>query len=135
MTDLGALVDAMPFARALGVTLDTATPQEVRGRLAYSADHCTLGGALHGGAVMTLADSIGAVCAYLNIPEAARTTTLDSHSRFFRAVREGTLHAFSTPVHTGRTTITVHTDLTDDQGRRVAHTTQTQAVLAPPTDR
>ena len=78
---------------------------------------------------MAFADTVGAVCAVANLPEGAGTSTIESKTNFFRAVREGTVTATSTPLHVGRTTIVVQTDLTDDRGKRVARVTQTQAVL------
>ncbi|QIZ39917.1 PaaI family thioesterase [Saccharopolyspora sp. ASAGF58] len=119
----------MPFAVSLGVQIDAASAEEVRGHLDWSPQHCTSGGVLHGGAVMALADSIGAVCAFLNLPEGAHTATIESKTNFFRALREGALHAVSRPLHIGRTSIAVQTELLDDSGRRIGHTTQTQAVL------
>ncbi|MGW1676114.1 PaaI family thioesterase [Saccharopolyspora sp. NPDC002376] len=128
-TDQQQLIALMPFAEALGVRISTATPQEVRAHLDWTPQHCTAGGALHGGALMTLADSAGAICAYLNLPDGAATATTESKTNFFRALREGTLHAVSRPLHVGRTSITAQTELLDDTGRRIGHTTQTQAVL------
>jgi uncharacterized protein (TIGR00369 family) len=78
---------------------------------------------------MTLADSLGGVCAFLNLPEGAKTSTIESKTNFFRSLRSGTLHGESRPLHVGRTTIVVVTDLVDDDGKRVAHVVQTQAVL------
>jgi 1,4-dihydroxy-2-naphthoyl-CoA hydrolase len=123
-----ALLSAMPFALELGVLLDSAEPGEVRGRLAWSPERCTAGGVLHGGALMALADSLGGICAFLNLPPDAQTATISSATAFMRAVREGEVSAVSRPLHTGRTVIVVQTDLTDD-ARRVAQVTQTQAVL------
>jgi 1,4-dihydroxy-2-naphthoyl-CoA hydrolase len=127
--DLAALNASMPFATALGITLDHAEPAEVRGRLAWAADRCTVGGLLHGGALMTLADSVGAVCAFLNLPAGATTSTIESKTNFFRGVRSGDATAAAHPLHVGRTTIVVQTDIRDDDDRRVALVTQTQAVL------
>ncbi len=129
MSDPGALVDLMPFAAAVGIEIDSATPEAVTGRMPWAAERCTAGGILHGGALMTLADSIGAVCAFLNLPEGATTSTIESKTNFFRGVRQGTVHAAATVLHAGRTTIVVQTALTDDDGRLVAQVTQTQAVL------
>jgi 1,4-dihydroxy-2-naphthoyl-CoA hydrolase len=119
----------MPFARATGVELITARKEEVVGRLAWAAERTTAGGVLHGGAIMTLADSTGAVCAFLNLPDGARTSTISSSTVFTGAVRSGGVTATSTPLRVGRTTIAVRTDLSDDAGRFVAHVTQIQAVL------
>jgi uncharacterized protein (TIGR00369 family) len=80
---------------------------------------------------MALADTVGAVCAYLNLPEGAVTATVESKTNFFRGVRAGTLHATARPLHVGRSFIVVQTDLTDDSGRAIGQTTQTQAVIAP----
>ncbi|MFP3907206.1 MAG: PaaI family thioesterase [Acidimicrobiales bacterium] len=119
----------MPFAEASGVEVESATADEVRGSMPWAAERCTIGGLLHGGALMLLADSVGAICAFLNLPEGASTSTIESKTNFFRGVREGRVHAVSTPLHVGRATIAVQTDVRDDQGRRVALVTQTQAVL------
>lgn len=124
-----ALVDLMPFAKELGVGIDSANAAEVRGRLAWRPELCTSGGVLHGGALMTLADTLGAVCAFLNLPPGAQTSTIESKTNFFRAVREGSAHATTRPLHVGRTTIVVQTDITDDRDKRIAQVTQTQAVL------
>ena len=124
--DLAAL---MPFALTTGVTIDSATKNEVIGRLPYDESRTTAGGALHGGALMTLADSIGAVCAFLNLPDGATTSTTSSSTVFLRAVRGGDVTATARPLHAGRRTIAVTTDLRDIEGRLVAQVTQTQAVL------
>jgi uncharacterized protein (TIGR00369 family) len=125
---------ALPFAALAGIEVTAATKEEVRGRMAWREDLCTLGGILHGGALMTLADTVGAACAFLNLPEGAGTATIESKTNLLRAVRGGVVEAAATPVHVGRTMIVVQTDLRDDQGRRVALTVQTQAVLpaSPP---
>jgi 1,4-dihydroxy-2-naphthoyl-CoA hydrolase len=126
--DLGAAVAQMPFAAALGVVLDAAAADEVRGHLAW-ADRCTTAGIMHGGAVMGLADSLGGLCAFLNLPAGAGTATISSSTVFTRAVRDGEVRAIARPLHVGRSTIVVQTDLADAGGRRVAQVTQVQAVL------
>jgi uncharacterized protein (TIGR00369 family) len=123
------LVGSMPFAVASGVEIDVARADEVRGGLAWAPERCTIGDAIHGGALMVLADSLGAVCAFLNLPEGAVTSTIESKTNFFRALRGGRAHATTTPLHVGRTTIVVQTDIRDDAGKRVALVTQTQAVI------
>jgi uncharacterized protein (TIGR00369 family) len=129
MTDLGALVASMPFAVACGIELTSAGADEVTARMPWAAERCTVAGALHGGALMTLADSAGAVCAFLNLPAAATTSTIESKTNFFRGVRDGDVRAVARPLHVGRTTVVVQTDLLDGAGRRVAQVTQTQAVV------
>jgi 1,4-dihydroxy-2-naphthoyl-CoA hydrolase len=128
---LPPLAGIMPFAALLGIDLVSAACDEVRARLAWSADRCTSGGVLHGGALMALADSTGAVCAFLNLPPGASTATIESKTNFFRSVRSGHVEAVSTPLHVGRSTVVVQTDLRDADGRHVARVTQTQAVTPP----
>jgi 1,4-dihydroxy-2-naphthoyl-CoA hydrolase len=128
--ELDGLVAMMPFAAGLGVVLDAAAPGEVRGRMAWAPQRCTSGGILHGGVLMALADSLGGICAFLNLPPGVLTATTSSATVFTRAVRSGQVIAVTRPLHVGRTMIVVQTDLTDDAGRRVAQVTQTQAVLA-----
>jgi uncharacterized protein (TIGR00369 family) len=124
------LLQLMPFARALGLEVDAAAAEEVRGRFAWSPERCTAGGVLHGGALMAAADSLGAICAFLNLPRGAQTATISSTTLFMRAVRGGEVSATTRPLHVGRTVIAVQTDLRDDEDRLVAQVTQTQAVLA-----
>ena len=128
-TDLAALVGAMPFASGLGIELDHAEPGEVRARMPWAPRLCTSGGVLHGGALMAFADSLGGICAFLNLPDGAMTSTIESKTNFFRAVRDGHVHAVTRPLHAGRTTIVAQTDLRDDEGRLAGQTTQTQAVI------
>ena len=118
----------MPLGATLGIRTFGDT-EEVDATLEFSPDLCTSGGALHGGVLMTLADTAGAVCAFLNLPAGARTVTIESKTNFLGAVREGTVAARARPLHVGKTTIVVETDVLDSSGRRVARTTQTQAVL------
>jgi uncharacterized protein (TIGR00369 family) len=126
---LHALQQAMPFAVALGIELVAAAPGEVRGRIAWAEERCTTGGVMHGGALITLADTTGAICAFLNLPSGAGTTTIESKTNFFRAVQSGHVEAVTRPLHVGRRFIVVQTDLSDGAGKRVAQVTQTQAVL------
>ena len=123
------LLSLMPFAVAVGMELEAATPEEVRGRLPWAPDRCTGGGLLHGGALMTLADSVGAVCAFLNLPPGATTATVASATSLVRGVRGGAAHAVAHPRHVGRSFILVAVEVTDDDGRLVAEVSQTQAVL------
>jgi uncharacterized protein (TIGR00369 family) len=129
--ELESLLNQMPFSLACGVELTSASASEVTGALAWAPQRCTSGGLLHGGALMVLADSLGGICAFLNVPEGSGTATIESKTNFFRGVRQGTVHATTHPLHVGRTTIVVQTDLTDDRNRRIAQVTQTQAILPP----
>jgi 1,4-dihydroxy-2-naphthoyl-CoA hydrolase len=121
---------AVPFAAALGVEVIAGPPGEVRARVDWSPERCTTAGILHGGVIMSLADTTGATCAFQNLPDdAAGTTTIESKTNFLRAVRDGYAEAVSRPLHAGRTVVVIETDVTDADGRPVAKVLQTQAVL------
>jgi uncharacterized protein (TIGR00369 family) len=124
------LLALMPFAVAAGISVETAAPGEVTGSLPWAPERCTAGGLMHGGALMTLADSVGAVCAFLNLPPGASTSTVSSTTSLVRGVRAGAAHAVARPAHIGRSFLLVEVETTDDDGRLVARTTQTQAVLS-----
>jgi len=121
---------AAPFTGFLGLEILSASVDEVRSRLAWSADKCTAGGMLHGGALMSLADSAGGLLAFLNLPADAKgTATIESKTNFLGPIRGGYANAVSRALHKGRRTIVIDTDLFDDEGKLVARVTQTQAVL------
>lgn len=122
----------MPFAEHLGLEVVSATPQEAVVQLRWQPHLTTAGHALHGGALMALADSAGGLVAFLNLPEGCSTSTTSSSTFFLRGLREGVATATATAVHVGGSTIVVETTVTDDAGRTVARTTQSQAVLGPP---
>lgn len=128
--DLDQLIASMPFAVHTGVALTAASPEETVGSLDWDSHRTTAGAGMHGGAVMTLADSVGAVCAFLNLPPGAATSTTSSNTVFTRGVRKGTVTATARPLHVGRSTIAIAIDVRDDEGRLVAQVTQSQAVLA-----
>jgi uncharacterized protein (TIGR00369 family) len=128
--EISEVVNAqMPLGTTLGIRIFGGA-EEVDATIQWAPELCTAGGILHGGVLMTLADAAGAVCAFLNLPEGARTTTIESKTNFLGAVRDGEVLARARPLHVGRTTIVVETDLFDASGRRVGRTTQTQAVLS-----
>jgi uncharacterized protein (TIGR00369 family) len=134
VSDLPEITEVVNAQMPLGSTLGIRTfgdAGEIEATLEWAPELCTAAGVLHGGVLMSLADAAGGVCAFLNLPAgAAGTATIESKTNFLGAVREGTVVARSRPLHVGKTTIVLETDVFDAAGRRVARTTQTQAVLA-----
>lgn len=115
----------------LGVQVEEASKERVVATLRVRPELTTNGGRLHGGAVMALADTVGAVGAFLNLPAgAAGTTTIESKTNFFAGVSEGIVRATAEPVHIGKRTSCWTTRIVDDKGRLVAQVTQTQMVLS-----
>lgn len=121
----------LPFAALMGVEFTEAGPERVVATMIVRPDLCTLGDAIHGGAVMALADSVGATATFINLPPDAKgTTTLESKTNFVAAAKAGTtVRAIATPVHRGRRTQVWQTRIETEEGRLVALVTQTQMVL------
>lgn len=121
----------LPFAELKGVTFIEAAEDRVVARMLVRADLCTLGHTLHGGAIMALADTVGAAATVINLPEGSKgTTTLESKTNFVGGAKEGeTVLATATPVHRGRRTQVWQTRVETEAGKPVALVIQTQMVL------
>ena len=120
----------LPFANLMGLEVVEATPEKVRVRVTVREELCTSGGILHGGAVMALADTAGAIGGFLNLPEGTRTTTTDSKTNFLSAAPVGTVvTAEATPLKIGKRLSVWRTKVTDESGKLLAFVVQTQMVV------
>lgn len=121
----------LPFASLMGLRFTEAEPDRVVATLLVRDDLCTVGASIHGGAVMALADSVGAAATVINLPADAKgTTTLESKTNFIGPAKAGsTVVATATPVHRGRRTQVWQTRIETEDGKLVAVVTQTQMVL------
>ena len=124
-------VSRIPFASVIGMEMISATKDRLEARMQVRADLCNPVGSLHGGAIMSFADTLGAMGASMNLPEGANgTTTLESKTNFIGGAKSGeTVLAVCTPVHIGRRTSIWQTKITTEAGKSVALVTQTQMVL------
>ena len=119
------------FAEKIGFKYLEASPEGIKASLAVRDDLCTVPGIMHGGALMAMADSLGAVGTGLNLPSGAGTTTIESKTNFFAPVRTGTtIMAECTPLHRGKSTMVWQTRFETEDGKLAALVTQTQIVLA-----
>jgi 1,4-dihydroxy-2-naphthoyl-CoA hydrolase len=119
-----------PFPRLMGAELVEATAKRVRARLFVRTDLCRSGHVMHGGALMAFADLVGSIGAFLNLPEGAATTTIESKTNFIGAAKEGsTVEAESTPLHVGRRSSVWQTHIKREDGKLLAVVTQTQMVI------
>ena len=123
--------DAMPFSKLMGVNITGATKDHIVGKLTVRPDLCTSGQIMHGGAIMAFADALGAIGAFMNLPEGSNgTTTIESKTNFLGAAPEGeTVTGEATPVQIGKRLSVWQTRITRGDGRAVALVTQTQLVL------
>jgi 1,4-dihydroxy-2-naphthoyl-CoA hydrolase len=126
--ELDELIAMMPFAAEMGIRLEEASADRVVAVLPWTPRLCTTGGIMHGGALMSLADTAGALVAFLGLPEGASTATITSTTQLMRPVSTGSVRAVALALHRGRTVVTVQTTLHDSDSRLVAQTTQVQAV-------
>ncbi len=126
-----ALASRIPFAGVIGLEIVSATKERIEARMLVRPDLCNPMATLHGGAAMSLADTLGAMGASLNLPEGANgTTTLESKTNFIGGAKSGeTVIAICTPIHVGRRTSIWQTRITTEAGKTVALVTQTQMVL------
>src|SRR5262249_50809033 len=122
----------MPFADLLGVTLEEAGPDRVVALLPWEPRLCTMTGILHGGVLMSLADTTGALVAFLGLAEGQTTATITSTTQMFRPVSAGTVRAVAVPLHRGRTTTTIPTSLFDDKDPLGSQTTPVHRDRSPP---
>ena len=118
-----------PFAELVGIEVVEADPQRVVGRIRIGPQHSNGQDQAHGGAIMTLADTLGAIGTVLNLPKGAVTTTIESKTNFLAAGRGMALTGEALPLHIGRNTMVWQTTIRDVEQRRVAVVTQTQLVL------
>jgi 1,4-dihydroxy-2-naphthoyl-CoA hydrolase len=132
-------MDAIPMIQArlkgllpdlLGIRFLEATPELVRASLQVRPDLCTVGGILHGGAIMAFADTLGAVATVLNLSPEARTATIESKTNFLRPAPAGSqVVGECTALHRGKTIMTWQTRVMTEDGKLAAFVVQTQVVL------
>jgi 1,4-dihydroxy-2-naphthoyl-CoA hydrolase len=121
---------SMPFSELLGIRVTTSTPDLVEAEMEVRPDLCTIPAVLHGGAMMALADSVGALATVLNLPDGAWTTTIESKTNFLAALPVGEVaRAACTPIHKGRQTMVWQTRISRTDGRLAGVVTQTQLVI------
>ena len=119
------------FPGAMGIKPSEVSRDRVVASMEVRSDLCTSGNVLHGGAIMAFADTLGAVATIANLPEGARTTTIESKTNFLGAIPVGThVQGECTPFHRGKTTMVWQTLVRSEAGKLCAVVTQTQMVLA-----
>jgi uncharacterized protein (TIGR00369 family) len=114
------------LVKHLGIRFLETTPERVIAELEIREEVCTLNGAIHGGTLMALADTVGAVG---TLASGAKTATAESKTNFFAAARAGKVRAEATPLHKGKRTHVWQTRVTDEAGKLLSLTIQTQMIL------
>ena len=124
--------DQSHFSRHIGLKITSYSMEKIEGEIKTGPEHSNRAGVMHGGAIMTLADTLGGVGTTANLPEGSGTVTIESKTNFFSAIPVGdTARAECTPLHRGRTTMVWQTKVMRGDGKLAAIVTQTQLVLPP----
>lgn len=133
MLDAAAIAERFKgtFAETMGIQFVEVTKERVVATMEMRPGLSTVGGTMHGGALMAFADTLGAVGAVLNLPPGAGTTTLESKTNFFAGCNAGTVKGESVPLHRGKRTSVWQTRVTGPDGRLLGQVIQTQMVLLP----
>ena len=123
-----------PFSKWFNINFLVATPERVVAEMLVREELCTTAAILHGGALMSFADTLGACATVINLEKGFRTATIESKTNFFAPAAAGTkVTGECTALHRGRRTMTWQTRITSDSGKLIAVVTQTQMVLEPST--
>ena len=114
------------FQNLLGIELLTVEPHAIKAQIRILPKHMNSGGVVHGGVLMAVADSLGAMGALQSLRGDQLTATLESKTNFIGTAREGIIRASCAPIHVGRQTSVWVTEIKSEDGRLVAVVTQTQ---------
>ena len=121
-----------PFANFMGMKVTHVSKDKVEAEIFVREELNNRFGAMHGGAVMALADNLGGTATMASLPQGGRTATIESKTNFFAVVPAGdTAYAECTALHKGRTTMVWQTRITRGDGKLCALVTQTQIVILP----
>jgi uncharacterized protein (TIGR00369 family) len=113
----------------LGIEFVEVTPDRVVARLKVTDKLMTITGTVHGGTLMAFADTIGAAGTAANLSEGQNTATIESKTNFIAGCKSGTIQAEAKPIHKGKRTHVWETRITDEKGKLLSVTTQTQMIL------
>jgi 1,4-dihydroxy-2-naphthoyl-CoA hydrolase len=117
------------LVKHLGIRFVETEKDRIVAELEIRPELLTVGGALHGGTLMAFADTVGAAGTVVNLRPDQHTATLESKTNFFAAAFKGVVRAEATPLHKGKRTQVWQTRVTDDAGKLLSLTIQTQVIL------
>jgi 1,4-dihydroxy-2-naphthoyl-CoA hydrolase len=109
------------LVKLLGVRVEEASGDRVVLSCPVTPDLHQPFGLVHGGVHATLAETATSVGGALWLGDRGKVVGVSNHTDFLRAVREGELWAEATPLTRGRTSQLWQVEISDGQGRLVAH--------------
>ena len=117
------------MADLIGLRVTHAEPRRVAGEITMRADLSQPYGYIHGGALMTLMDTVAGMASTLNLAPGQGFLTVEFKINFLRSVRQGRIVAEATAVHIGRRTHVWQVTAHDEAGRQLALASLTQLVI------
>jgi 1,4-dihydroxy-2-naphthoyl-CoA hydrolase len=120
--DAAEFMNRLPgWVKEMGITILTATGDEVTCEWEVSQKHHQAYGIVHGGVHCGVIETLASVGAALAAQtRGQRVVGLENSTSFIRAVRSGRLHANARPVTRGRTTQVWEAWIRDEEERLVA---------------
>lgn len=114
------------FQKQLGIELLEVEKSQLLAQVSLGDHLMNSRGGIHGGALMSIADSLGGMGAVQNLGPSQFTSTLESKTNFLAGACGGRLIVRSHALHVGRRTSVWSTVISDESGRTLSVTTQTQ---------
>ena len=116
-------------ADLLDIAIETATPERVVATMPVTPDHHQPFGLLHGGVSVVLAETAASVGGFLAAPDGQGAAGLEVNANHVRSVRNGTVTATATPLHTGQTTQVWEVKIRDAHDQLVCASRCTLAIV------
>ncbi len=115
----------------LGIEFLEVSPQLIKAKMPVDNRTVQPFRILHGGASVTLAETLGSIAAQMNIDqENFIAVGLDINANHIRSVRSGFVYGVTKPIHIGRTTHVWEIKITNEEDKLVCVSRLTVSVLA-----
>jgi 1,4-dihydroxy-2-naphthoyl-CoA hydrolase len=125
--------DLGPFAKHLGIEVDTATPDEVTAHWSVRAELLQPYGILHGGVHCAVVESLASLGGAVWLGERGKVVGASNTTDFYRATGDGELlRSVARPIHRGRSQQVWVVETRDEQERLVSQGQVRLQNLTPP---
>jgi uncharacterized protein (TIGR00369 family) len=122
-------VEPPPVSRLLGLRAISGGDGRAVFDLDALPEHANPMGTVQGGIICALADAALGFAFATTLDDGESFTTVDLNTKYLRPIREGTMTASARVINRGRTLGLLECDVTDSEGRLLAHVTSTCMVL------
>jgi acyl-CoA thioesterase len=110
-------IDTVPFARLLGIELDSVEPGTATLGLSIRPELTQNHGVVHGGAIASLIDTATAFAIISLLAPREKVTTVDLTISYLRPLTTGRVTALAKVRRSGRRLFVVSADVFDDEGK------------------